>query len=124
MNEIENGWAFDEHSGAVYHFEHFPRLRAKELAEERTSAFVVETVNWSQASGNEETVHHNKYFTFDMPCAIALAARMEIEWKDVAEEVVSIRRATAGEEQLFLRVWDYFQSLMPSAISEEQAKSL
>lgn len=53
-----------------------------------------------------------------------MAAKMEIGWKEVAEEIVSIRRATEQEKKQFIKVLDYYKNLMPSAISSKQAEAL
>ena len=69
-------------------------------------------------------VHRNRYFAPSLAGAIAVAARMEIEWRDLAEEVVTIRPATDEEAALYLKVSDYFYSQMPRSISEAGAANL
>ena len=123
MKDIKDGWVFDQYNGAVCFFEHFPRVRADEIADERQSCHVVETINFTLVEEGE-TLHHNLYFALDLASAIAMAAKMEIEWQEVAEDVVAIRQATEAEVQTYLRVSDYFDGLMPAAISVEQASQL
>jgi hypothetical protein len=119
---LESGWTFDDYTGTTYHFEHISLSQALERAEIRGKVIVLETVNWTLAE--PETCHLNKYFALGMASAIALAARMEIEYQEVAEELVGIRPATPEEADLFLRVSAHFESFMPPAISDEQAEAL
>lgn len=121
-NELESGWAFEQYGGGIYHFEHLPMRDAEKLGEQREALYVIETVNWTLA--DERTVHHNKYFAFGLSGALAVAARMEIEWHEVAEDVVGIRIATMEESATFLNVQAYFDNLMPEAISDEMAGEL
>ncbi len=86
MDDIKDGWAFDQYSGAIYFFEHYPLLKAKEMANRRDYCYIIETINYTVAE-KPYLVHHNKYFALDFPSAIAMAAKMEIEWQDVAENV-------------------------------------
>jgi len=121
---LKSGWTFDETSGSTYHFEHISTSEAELKASFRESITVVETITWTFADGNENECHFNKYFSFRMADAVALAARLEISSTDVAEDVVAIRPATEEEMETFLGVFDYFHSLMPDAISEDQAREL
>lgn len=121
-DDLESGWAFDQYGGGVYHFEHLPLRDAEKLAERREALYVIETINGTLA--DERTVHHNRYFAFGLSGAIATAARMEIEWYNVAEEVVGIRLATMEESAIFLNVQAHFDSQMPRAISDDEAGDL
>lgn len=124
-NHLSSGWTFDETSGVAYHFEHIALAEAEGKAQFREEITVVETINWTFADGKESECHFNKYFSFTMSDAIGLAARFEISASEgVAEEVVAIRSATEEEIGSFLRVYDYYESLMPEAISDEQADEL
>jgi hypothetical protein len=120
--ELASGWAFDEYGGGPFHFKHVPLVDAEKLAEVREALYVLETVNWTLA--DDSTVHHNLYFAFGLASAIALAARMEIEWQDVAEDLVAIRPATDAEMEDYLKVSRHFHSQMPDAISEADAANL
>ncbi len=121
-NELESGWAFEQYGGGIYHFEHMTMRDAEKLGERREALYVIETVNWTLA--DDSTVHHNKYFAFGLSGALAVAARMEIEWQEVAEDVVGIRIATMEESATFFNVQAYFDNLMPAAISDETAGEL
>ena len=123
MNEIQNGWVFEAGYGALCHFEHFPLSKAEQMENETKAVFVVETINWTHGE-NEKTVHHNKYFAMGLSEAIALAVRIEVASQEVAENVVSIRRSTADEEQIWRKVDGYFDRMMPAAINDLQAEQL
>jgi len=90
----------------------------------RQKCFVVETVNWTCAEGDRKACHLNAYFAIDMPSAIALAARMEIEHRDVAEDVVLIRPATDSEAEVFFSVEEHLEDLLPAALSDRNARAL
>jgi len=122
--DMDQGWAFHWPSGATYHFEHIPRTRAEKQAENRDALYVLETINWTTGSEDLNTCHANKYFAVGLSSAVALAARMEIEWQAIAEDLVAIRLATPEESDLFWRVAEYFESCMPTAISEQNAGAL
>lgn len=123
MKELKSGWDFDQFSGSIYSFEHMPLDDANTLFDVRDSIYVVESINYTLAD-NGRSVHRNKYFAISLSAAIALAARCEIEWQEVAEDVVAVREATAEETDVFLRVRSYFAAKMPSAISAEAARRL
>jgi hypothetical protein len=72
MTTLESGWTTE--IGDIYHFEHIALSKAEAMAEVRDEIFVIETINWTLA--DEKTVHYNKYFTFTIASAIALAARI------------------------------------------------
>lgn len=126
MKELTNGWILDRYAGAVCYFEHYPYSEAKKKADKREEIHVVETINFSlvENDNKEEEIHSNKYFALSLSDAIAMAARMEIEFREVAEEVIAIRVATDEEAQLYLKVSTHFDELMPSAISLEKAQAL
>jgi hypothetical protein len=122
--KLKSGWTWDAYNGAVCHFQHHPTDEAERIAEIRKKCFVVETINWTIADGDKKTCHLNEYFAPDMPSAISLAARMENNFADLAEDVVRIRPATEAEETTFWRVYKHFEKLLPDAISEQAAEAL
>jgi hypothetical protein len=109
MKVIKNGWVFEPFDSAICHFRHLPISKARRMASNRDSVFVVETINWTYGKNRKE-VHHNEYFSQNLSAAIALATKIEIEAQEVAEEVVSIRKATLKEAQEFLRIHDRFMN--------------
>ncbi len=121
---LKNGWTWDPHVGAVCHFRHHPLVDAKRRARLREKCFVVETVNWTSGEGDRRICHFNLYFAIDMASAIALAARMEIEWKEVAEDVVNIRAARDSEMDTFYAVQEHLEDGLPAAISDGSARAL
>ncbi len=121
MRKIRDGWTFDASTGSVCRFEHFPLSSADELVKQAASTFVVETINFTFGE-NEETVHRNKYFSNCLSDALGIATKLAIASKDVAEEVVAVRKATPEEERTWKRVEDYFEERMPAAITEVQAE--
>jgi hypothetical protein len=115
-DELESGFTFDPYLGAVYHFEHVP-LKDVEVTEMlRELPFIMETVNWTLA--DKKTVHRNKYFTFGLSDAIALAARIEIASIQCAENVIGIRPADEEESTAFRSALDHYMGQMPEAISD------
>jgi hypothetical protein len=118
MKAIKNGWAFEPFDNAICHFRHLPISKAKQMAVNRDSVFVVETINWTYGKNRKE-VHHNEYFSRNLSAAISLAAKIEIEAQEVAEEVVSIRKATLKEAQEFLKVYDHSINIELPAVSEQ-----
>jgi hypothetical protein len=93
------------------------------MADQREAVYVVEAINWTFGKSDKE-VHHNEYFALNLSGAIALAARIEIEAQNVAEEVVGIRRATAEETQMFLKVFKAPGNSIPQVLSKKEANTL
>lgn len=123
-NEINDGWGFESFLGTVYHFTHIPKSKADKLSRRKRWTYVVETINWTIASGDTDQVHHNHYYAQGLPDAIALANRLEISSLEVAEEVICIRRAKEEEDNLYNKLFWHFQNLMPKELSENEALSL
>lgn len=121
--ELDAGWTFEPSGSAVYHFRHIPIAEARTMAGQRESVYVIETINWTYGK-NQKEVHHNEYFALNLSSAIAMAARIEIEAQNVAEEVVLIRMATPKEAQEFLKVADHFKNVAPPVLSERKARTL
>lgn len=124
MKNIQNGWTFENTLGAIMSFEHIPIKKARKLVETRDSIFIIETINFTFAEGDEKTVHHNKYFSFGLGNALSVAANLEISNKDVAEEVICIRTASDEEVSDFLIVDKYYITKMPKAIPIEKVRFL
>jgi hypothetical protein len=122
-DEIESGWAIEPKLG-VYHFEHV----SKEFAEEHTckenDVYVVETINWTLADEEGKTVHFNKYFAFDLNTAIAIAVEIQLASSSLPEKFAGIRVATQEEFDILTNVYESFDSQMPKAISDDEAKLL
>src|SRR5690349_9711546 len=109
--------------GTVCHFQHRPLKEMEELAAGREKVWIVETVNWTLA--DEETVHFNKFYEISLSSALSLANRIEVSSRDVSEEVLCVRLASAAEASLFLHVYDHFdRDDEDIAISEDQASAL
>jgi hypothetical protein len=108
----------------VYHFEHV----SKEFAEDRickeNDVYVVETINWTLADEEGKTVHFNKYFAFDLNAAIAIAVEIQLASSSIPEKFAGIRVATQEEYDVFTDVYESFDSQMPKAISDDDAKLL
>lgn len=107
MNEKEliSGCAFDRYLGAPYHFEHILKVEADAKAETADQVHVIETINWTYASGKKnKEVHRNRYFAENLEEAIGLAAYMIISFQEVAETIVAIRPATGIESELHFKM--------------------
>lgn len=122
-DDLSSGWTLEGIGGSIYHFEHVSLERAEEMAEVREGVYVLETINWTLAT-DEETVHLNKYYALGLSEAVAIAARLEIESQEIAETLVALRVATDEEEDLFFRVWDHYQEMLPAPISDREAGAL
>ncbi len=116
--ELQSGW--NEAYDTVYHFEHFPTKAAKVETEMKEMVWVVETINWTYANQGDrvdkktvdkKTVHKNKYFVHGLRDAIALAARIELESIEVAEEVINIGMPEEIETEEFFKVCDIQDAL-------------
>ena len=121
---LKNGWTWDADIGAVCHFRHHPLADAERRAQTREKCSVVETVNWTYGEGDRKTCHLNAYFAIDMPSAIALTVRMEIEFKEVSEDVIRIRPATDSETAVFFSVQDHLEAQLPPPLSARKASAL
>lgn len=98
----------------VYHYQHIPLAEAEQKAEAREFIYVLEAINWTIAQSEpEESVHYNRYFAISLSDAVALAARMELQNIEVAEDVVAIRPATDEEERQFWVHWEAEQKRWP-----------
>lgn len=130
QKKLKNGWAWEAHSGLTCHFSHVKMTWAKSRLAATDDLYVVETINWSFAEDTvfapeeKQKCHFNKYFCATFEDAIAFAAKSIIEWKQVAEDVVGIRKATHEELHDWDRVNSYYVSLMPIAISEKDVEDL
>jgi hypothetical protein len=114
---IASGWTFSPYHGAVYHFAHIAKRKAERLAQQSQQPHVVETINWTFANGDSQTVHFNQYFALTLSLAIALAAQIAVNVA-VAEDVVRIRPATAAEIELMWLASDRYQ-VEPPAIADD-----
>jgi hypothetical protein len=109
MTELANGWT-DTGFDQVYRFEHYPLRKAKIDQEfKEASVYYVETINWrfaTRPSGKhaKNTVHRNRHYTFGLREAIGIAARIEIDSVEVAENVIGIWPADDKESAEYLRV--------------------
>jgi hypothetical protein len=122
-NEIESGWAIEPRLG-VYHFEHVSTEFANEHVAKENEVYVVETINWTLADEEGKFVHLNKYFAFGINDALAIAVEIQLASSSVAEEFLGIRIATQEEYDMFTNVYESFDSQMPKAISDDEAKLL
>ena len=120
QKELVSGWTLE--GGEIYHFDHLSLDIAERLTTKKQALMVVESVNWTLA--DENTCHYNRYFAIGFGSAIALAAKLEILSKEVAEEPVGIRPANSEEEKLYWKIYDHYASKPPEAISDEEARSL
>ena len=108
--ELAAGWACETHCG-VYRFGHIARKTAKQLSSD-DGLYVIVTINWTLASGNENRVHRNHYFAMS-PLA---AAGVALAVNHPNENVVEIRRATDEEALEYFAAWEHFHARMPAAI--------
>jgi len=113
--EIESGWSDDEY-GALCQFEHYPIAEAERARESKNALWVVETINWTLA--DKKTVYHNRYYVNCLWNAIGLAAHIELDSCQVAEEVIAIRQADDEEAEAYLRVWEVQQTLPKPNLTE------
>ena len=122
-NKIESGWAIEPKLG-VYHFEHVSKEFAEEHMYKNNDVYVVETINWTFADKEGKTVHFNKYFAFDLHAAIAIAVEIQLASYSIPENFAGIRVATQEEFDILTNVYESFDSQMPKAISDDEAKLL
>ena len=121
--EIESGWTINPRLG-VYHFEHISKEFAEEHMYKNNDVYVVETINWTLADEEAKTVHFNKYFAFDLHTAIAIDVQIQLASSSIPENFASIRVATQEEFDILTNVYESFDSQMPKAISDDEAKLL
>ncbi len=122
-DEIISGWAIEPRLG-VYHFEHVSKEFAEEHVAKENEVYVVETINWTLADEEEKLVHLNKYFAFGIHEALGIAVEIQFASSLVAEQFLGIRIATQEEYDMFTNVYESFDSQMPKAISDDEAKLL
>ena len=79
---------------------------------------MVETINWTYADGDKETVHLNQYFAKSLSDAVSLTHQLRPLLQEVAETIFSVRIATKEETERFRRATKYFQTQMPEAIPD------
>lgn len=122
--ELESGWTFDSALGATCHFEHVSTEFADQQTQDKNEIYIVEAINWTFADEQQKVVHFNKYFAYGINEALALAVRLQFSSLETAEEFLRIRIATQEERDTFLKVAENYNSQMPKAISDDEAKLL
>jgi hypothetical protein len=122
-NKIESGWMIDPRLG-VYHFEHVSKEFAEKHVCKENDVYVVETINWTLADEEGKNVHFNKYFAFDLNAAIAITVEIQLASSSIPENFAGIRIATQEEFDILTNVYESFDSQMPKAISDDEAKLL
>ncbi len=121
-NGMESGWTMVPWLGGVYRFERIDQDEAARLQDQRQRIYAVDTINTADAENGQ--VCRNSYYTAGLARALTLAAHLEADLADVAEEVVAIRLVTEEEAEFFWAAEEYFHQQLPPAISDDDVAAL
>lgn len=102
LKDLAEGFTLATTEATLYHFRHVPIEQADELLEQREQTHKVVTVNRT-FSADKKHLHVNEYLALSLADAIFIAARLEIQSREVAEEVVAIEPIHPDEELEFLQ---------------------
>ena len=102
QKDLAPGFTLATTDATVYRFQHVPIEQAHALLEQREQTYKVVSVN-STLSADQKHLHVKEYLALSLADAIVIAARLEIQSKEVAEEVVAIEFVHPDEELEFLQ---------------------
>ena len=123
-SKLDKGWGFDPYTGAIFHFEHYSKVKAEHQMLQKKWAFVVETINWTIAHNNQKMVHRNQYFALSLVDAIAIAVKKQFDSLTAAEDLLRIRPATIDESIIYDKVYSHYYGKANNVLTESEVAEL
>lgn len=116
----QQGFAYDAQAGPVYRFSHLSEQDVYRLSRRRDCPHVIEVIVWPYPEGLDQRPELRRYFTLNLPQAVARAAEIEIRLREQSQTfaLVAIRRSTIAETDVFFRAIDRIEAEMPGPVTE------